>query len=77
MHINHPANNHLCRNLLETVVKMKLSTFGFLALVTPSPAWSFVTPSQRMASTSKLFMAEGDEGGPVMNKYSRYVQLNP
>ena len=44
------------------------------ALLLPSLAWAFVTPSRMAASRPvvPLNMAEGDEEGPILNKYSRY-----
>lgn len=37
----------------------------------PEAAWSFLIPSGGAPSVTKLPMADGDDEGPVMNKWSR------
>jgi hypothetical protein len=50
---------------------MILYTIGLMTLAMPNAAWSFVVPQGKFSSVAKLSMAEGDEEGPVMNKWSR------
>ena len=50
---------------------MKVSLVSVILLAMPNLGWSFVLPQKSFSSGSKLSMAENDEEGPVMNKYSR------
>jgi hypothetical protein len=51
--------------------KMRLFIAGLVTLAMPNSAWSFVVPQGKFSSATKLSMAEGDEEGPIMNKWSR------